>query len=233
MEFIQLEVERRDAKGSSASRRLRRAGKVPANLYGLGRPNADLTIGHEALEAFLKTGSRLVELRLAGLTQRAMLREVTHDPLTDAMLHVDLLRIDEHHEIEAEVEFAFKGLAKGLAEGGVFEPVLSAVKVRCTPTRLPKALVVDVSGLGVDDAVTIKDVVLPEGVVILDHRPDDHVCHVVMPRVVSLEPAATEGSPTEPERIGGKKPDDEEAAAEGGKGDKGDKGEKSEKKDKK
>lgn len=214
MEFIQLQVQRRDSKGTAASRRLRGEGKIPAVLYGLGRPNANLTIDAEALESFLKSGSKLVELTLGDLKQQAILREVTHDPLSDATLHVDLHRIDEHHEIEAEVEVQFKGLAKGTLEGGIFEAVLAELKVRCTPAKLPKAIVVDIASLVVGQSIMVKDLALPAGVVVLGHKPDDHVCHVVMPKIVVLEPVAAEAGPTEPERIGGKKPEEGEAEAE-------------------
>ena len=219
MEFIKIEVARREAKGTTASRRVRREGRVPAVLYGLGRPNADLTIAHEELERFFATGSKLIELRLGEKAQQAILRDVQHDPLTDAITHVDLLRIDENHEIEAAVEVTFKGVAKGLSDGGVFESVLSQVLVRSTPARLPKALVVDVSGLALNQAITVKDLPLPEGVKVTRHKPDDHVCHCVPQKVqVAEAPAAGEAGAAEPERIGGKKPEDEAAAgAEAGK----------------
>lgn len=219
MEFIQLQVQRRDSKGTTASRRLRAEGKIPAVLYGLGRPNADLTIDNEALEGFLHTGSKLVELTLGDLKQQAILREVTHDPLTDETLHVDLVRIDEHHEIEAGVEVQFKGLAKGTLDGGLFEAVLTEVAVRCTPAKLPKAIVVDITALVVGSAIMVKDLPLPAGVKVLHHKPEDHVCHVVTPKVVVLEPTTAEAGPAEPERIGGKKPEEgaEAEAAAGGK----------------
>jgi large subunit ribosomal protein L25 len=217
MEFIQLPVEIREKKGTVASRRLRREGRVPAVLYGLGRENRDLAISEEAFESFLKSGSRLVELKLGEKTQQAILRDVQHDPLSDAILHVDLLRIDKDHEIEAGVPIEFKGIPKGLSEGGVFETPLTDVLVRCTPAKLPEKLVVDVGHLALNEAITIKDLKLPEGVKILRHKPDDHVAHCVPQKIVVLEPTpAVEGAaPAEPERIGGKKPE-EEAAAEGG-----------------
>ncbi len=222
MEFIKLEVTKRDGAGTRSARKARDGGRVPAVLYGLGRDNASLTIDGDAFEGFLKSGSKLLDLRLGDQAQQAILKEVQHDPLTDRILHVDLQRIDEHHEIEAKVPFEFKGIAKGLTDGGVFEPVLSDVLVRCTPPRLPKVIVVEVSGLGIDEAVHVKDLKLPEGVKVLHHKPDDHVCHCVPQRVVSLEPAAgAEGeAPAEPERIGGKKPEEGEAAAEGAAKDK-------------
>jgi large subunit ribosomal protein L25 len=220
MEFIKLEVTKRDGAGTRSARKARDGGRVPAVLYGLGRDNASLTIDGDAFEGFLKSGSKLLDLRLGDQAQQAILKEVQHDPLTDRILHVDLQRIDEHHEIEAKVPFEFKGIAKGLVDGGVFEPVLSDVVVRCTPPRLPKVIVVEIGGLGIDEAVHVKDLKLPEGVKVLHHKPDDHVCHCVPQRVVSLEPAAAaEGEASaEPERIGGKKPEEGEAAgAEGAK----------------
>ena len=209
MDFITIDVARREKKGTAASRKLRETGVVPAVLYGLGRPNADLAIAGEELHRFLKTGSKLIDLKLGEKNQQAILRDMQYDPLTDAIVHVDLLRIDKDHEIEVEVDFEFKGLAKGLADGGVFEAVLSSVKVRSTPTKLPKSILVEIGGLGVDDAIHVKDLKLPDGVKVLGHKPDDHVCHCVKPKVVVEAAPAAEGAVTaEPERIGGKKPEE-------------------------
>jgi large subunit ribosomal protein L25 len=235
MEFVQVAVERREKLGTAHSRRLRAQGKVPAVLYGLGRPNADLVITQDELHRFLKTGSRLVELRLGDKAQQAILRDVQHDPLSDEIVHIDLARIDEHHEIETRVPLEFKGVPKGLAEGGVFETVLQDLQVRSTPARLPKLLTIDVSGLKLNDAILVKDLTLPEGVKVLHHKPDDHVAHCVPVKVeepVAAVPA--EGEVAEPERIGGKKPEEEGAAAEaGGKPAKEEKKDREEKKEKK
>lgn len=210
MDFITIDVARREKKGTSASRKLRETGVIPAVLYGLGRPNADLSIADEELHRFLKTGSKLIDLKLGEQNQQAILRAMQFDPLTDAIVHVDLLRIDKTHEIEVEVDCEFKGLAKGIADGGVFEAVLSSVKVRATPQKLPKSILVEISGLNVDDAIMVKDLKLPEGVKVLGHKPDDHVCHCVKPKIVIVEPVpgAEVVATAEPERIGGKKPEE-------------------------
>ena len=233
MEFIKIEVARREAAGTRSSKKIRREGRVPAVLYGLGRDNASLSIGVEVFEDFLKTGSKLVELRLGDKVQQAILKDVQHDPLSDEVLHIDLQRIDEHHEIEAKVPFEFKGIAKGITEGGVFEPALSDVLVRCTPARLPKVILLDISHLKLNDAILVKDLQLPEGVKVLHHKPEDHVAHCVPQKIVVLEApaAAAEGAaPAEPERIGGKKPEEEAPAEEGAKPAAGKKEEKKEEK---
>jgi large subunit ribosomal protein L25 len=220
MEFITIDVSLRDSKGKGPARRLRRESRVPAILYGLGRQNRDLSISNDELDRLLKTGSRIVELKLGEKVQQALLRDIQYDPLTDAILHVDLVRVDPNAEIEAEVKVEFKGIAKGLSEGGVFEAILSHVLVRATPARLPKMILVDVTHLALNQATMVKDLQLPEGVKVLKHKPEDHVCHVVVQKVVSLEPATTEGAAeaAEPERIGGKKEEEPagEEAAKGG-----------------
>jgi len=233
MEFIQLAVSRRDKKGTAEARRMRATGNVPAVLYGLGRPNADIAIGDEALESFLKSGSKLVELKLGEKAQQAILRELQYDPLTDAVVHVDLQRIDKDHEIEAQIQVEFKGIPKGMADGGVFEPVLSELVLKATPARLPKVVLVEVSGLALNEAITVKDLKLPEGVKVLHHKPDDHVCHCVPQKVQVVEaPVVVAEGAAEPERIGGKKPEDEAAPAEAGKAPAGKKEEKKEEKKK-
>ena len=223
MEFIKLEVERRESSGTRTAQKARRQGRVPAVLYGLKRENAALTIGLDAFEGFQKTGSKLIELTLGDKVQQAILKDIQYDPLTDELLHIDLQRIDEHHEIEAKVPFEFKGIPKGITEGGVFEPVLSDILVRCTPPRLPKVFLLDVANLKLNESILVKDIKLPEGVKILNHKPEDHVCHCVPQKVQIIEaPVAAEGtSPAEPERIGGKKPEEEGAAEEGKEGKEG------------
>lgn len=219
MDFITIAVARREKKGTAASRKLRDAGLVPAVLYGLGRPNADLSISDAELERFLKTGSKLIDLKLGDKNQQAIMKAKQHDPLTDAIVHVDLLRIDKDHEIEVAVDFEFKGIAKGVSDGGVFEAVLQNIRVRSTPAKLPKLITVDISALKIDDAVHVKDLKLPEGVVVMGHRPDDHVCHCVKQKVevVAAVPGAEVTAAGEPERIGGKKPEDAVEGAEGAK----------------
>ena len=177
----------------------------------------DVSISDEELERFLKTGSRLVELKLGGETRQAILREIQHDPMTDAIVHVDLQRIDKDHEIETRVPLEYKGIAKGVSDGGVFEAVLQEVLVRATPARLPRVIVIEINALKIDDSILVKDLPLPEGVKVLHHKPEDHVCHCVPVKIVEVAPVAVvEGAAAaEPERIGGKKPDEEAPAEEG------------------
>lgn len=191
MEFVQIEVTERETRGSKHARRQRRAGYVPAVLYGLGRKNLSLTISEEEVRRFLRTGSHLLELRLGDQTRPAIMREVQHDPVTDEILHIDFHRVDKDAEIEDDVHLTYKGVAKGAREGGLFLAIEESVTVRCRPHLIPSEIIVDVSGLAIGDAVHASDLTVPEGVTLV--TPADAVlAHVQMPRLApepSAEPA--------------------------------------------
>jgi large subunit ribosomal protein L25 len=203
MEFIQIEVAERAERGRGAMGRLRRGGQIPAVLYGLQRRTLPLTIPATALEQFLRSGSHLVELSMGGQTRAAILREVQMDPVTDAILHVDFVRVDKDHEIEDDVHVVFRGVAKGASEGGVFHVNRDSLRVRCRPRDIPREIVLDISGLAVGDAIHVRDVAAPPGVVFVG-SPDAVVCQVMVYREVVEAPAPAEGAPAEPERIGGR-----------------------------
>jgi large subunit ribosomal protein L25 len=235
MEFIQIEVKERPERGTRTSRRLRKEGTVPAVLYGLGRPNLALTIAGTELERFVRTGSRLVELKLQDKTRAAILREVQHDPVTDEVLHVDFVRVDKDAEIDDRVPLVYKGRPKGVATGGVFQAITNEISVRCRPLDLPRELVIEVTEMQLHDVIYAKDVRLPDGVRLL--TPPEHLlCHVVTPKVEAPpETAAAPAEGAEPELI--RKAPTAEAGEEEGKGEKGagkaEKAEKPEKAEKK
>ena len=210
MEFIQIQVEQREARGSRAMHRMRREARVPAVLYGLGRRNLPLTMPAEALDRFLRSGSHLVELEMGGETRDAILREVQVDPLTDKVLHVDFQRVEKDAPVEDEVPVVFKGTAKGMSEGGLFQTLRDLLRVSARPRDLPREILIDVSPLGVGDEIRVQDVKVSEGVTLLDDA-EALVAHCVpLKEVVEEEETSEEGGPAEPEIVG-RKTDDEGA----------------------
>lgn len=201
MDFVQIEVSPREKIGTGQAKRLRRDGRVPAVLYGLKKNALSLTVGLRDLDRFLRTGNRLVELKLAGDTRTAILREIQWDPTTDAILHVDFVRVDKNQEIEDSVPVVFRGRAKGTAEGGVFQALRSTLDVLCKPVDLPKEIVIDVEHLGVHDSVHANEVKLPAGVK-LRGNPDVVMCVVAVVKVAAVAATPAEGAPAEPELIG-------------------------------
>lgn len=193
MDFFQLEVAQREDVGKGPIRRLRRAGNVPGSLYGLGRPNLLLTISGEALARFFANPSHLVELRMGGQERQAIVREVQVDPLTDEILHVDFLRVEEGVEIEDRVRLTFKGTAIGTTKGGLLQTLEETLEVRGKPRDLPPELVLDISGLELGDGIYARDVELPSGVSLAG--PEDML-------IISVAAPKLEAEPTEGEAEG-------------------------------
>ena len=205
MEFIQIEVQEREARGTNAMRKLRQQGLIPAVVYGANRKNLPITIPAEDLGRFLRSGSHLVELRMADQARDAILREVQVEPTTDQILHVDFLRVEKDSEVEDHVPVVFKGHAKGVNEGGLFQSLHDRLVVMARPRDLPREIVVDINDLGLDEALLIRDMpALPGVKYVLE--PDEIVAHVVTVRE-SAEGAEDEGDagaepgPSEPEVI--------------------------------
>lgn len=199
MEFIQIEVTRREALGSANANRIRRDGGVPAVLYGMQKPNLALTIARTEMERFLRTGSHLVELRMGERVRPAILRELQRAPATDEILHADFNRVDDTHEVETHVPVHWKGRAAGEGQGGVWQVVKDHVTVQARPRDLPREYLVDISHVELDEHVTIADLQAFPGVTLSD--PHDTVLgHCTAPRpVVEAEPAAAEEAPAEGE----------------------------------
>lgn len=168
MEFITVDVAKRELLGTANANRLRREDQVPAVLYGMKRPNLDLAIARKDLLRFLHTGSHLVELKLGDKARPAILREIQCDHTTDVILHVDFVRVDEDHEVEIDVPLNWHGRAKGESEGGVFVSLKDMVSVRAKPKALPRQYTIEIAELGLDESVTLADVEQREGVTFLE-----------------------------------------------------------------
>jgi large subunit ribosomal protein L25 len=217
MDFVQIEVSPREKIGTGQAQRLRRDGHVPAVLYGLKKNALSLTVGLRDLDRFLRTGNRLVELKMSGDTRTAILREIQWDPTTDEILHVDFLRVDKNQEIDDSVPVVFRGRAKGAAEGGVFQALRNTLEVRCKPADLPKEIVVDVEHLAVHQSIHAGEVKLPAGVA-LRANPGIVLCVVAVVKVEAAAATPAEGAPTEPELIGRAAKEEEGAEGEAAEG---------------
>lgn len=213
MDFLQIPVTKREKVGSGHSVRLRQQGAVPAVLYGLNKETLPLTVTSDDLSRFLRSGNRLVELKLGETARTAILREVQYNPLTDAVIHVDFVRVDKDKPIEDRIPLVYKGRAKGASEGGIFQAVRDSLMVSARPGDLPREIVVEIDHLGVHQGIHASEVKLPPGVT-LKTPPNALLCTVITVKVEVAAAAPVEAATSEPEVIG-KKPTAEGEAAEG------------------
>ena len=208
MDFLQIDVSRREKVGSAHNARLRRDGAVPVVLYGLKKDTLPLTVKETDLQRFLRSGNRLVELKLGGDTRTAILREVQYDPISDDVLHADFVRVDKEQPIEDSVPIVYKGRPKGAGEGGVFQPLRDSIVVRSKPADLPRELVLEVEHLSLHEGIHAGDVKLAPGVTLVTPAKA-LLCVVTTVKVEAVAATPAEGAPAEPELIG-RKPAEEE-----------------------
>jgi len=196
-----LAAEPRTEAGKGASRRLRRAGRVPGILYGAGEPAQSLTFNANELmrqmeqEAFF---SSVITLNVDGKSAQAIVRDVQVHPARRQVWHMDLQRIlaTEKLRISVPLHFLNEAKSKGVKElGGIFSHLITEVEVSCLPKDLPEYIEIDVGHMQIDDIIHLSEITLPEGVEIpelalgADH--DQAVVSLHLPRV-QAEPEDTQ-----------------------------------------
>jgi large subunit ribosomal protein L25 len=206
-EFV-LKTEPRTETGTSAARRLRRDGRVPAVVYGQGEDPVHVVVDERDLSAALRHHAQVIDLELPEGVQRTLIRELQLDTYGERVRHIDLLRVVVGEVVTTEVGLTFFGTPKGVTEGdGVLETPLTEVEIECVPSDIPESIEVDVRKLEVGDRIHVADLVLPEGVRILT-EPGQLVASVVEAEVEEEEEGEPGEGPAEPEVIGREDGDD-------------------------
>lgn len=177
---IEIEANNRVMQGKGASRRLRRAGKVPGIVYGgEGQPQS-IELDHNNLFHKLKLEAfhaSILSLDLDGKKEQVLLRDVQMHPYKQQVLHVDFQRVDKNKKIHMKVPLHFINaeIAPGVkVSGGLISHVLTEVDVTCLPKDLPEFITVDLSEMNAGSTLHLKDLKLPQGVEIIAlNRGDD------------------------------------------------------------
>jgi large subunit ribosomal protein L25 len=173
---VRIAAEPRTEFGKGAARRVRRAGRVPAVVYGHGTDTRHVTLpGHQLLMA-LKTPNVLIQLD--GLQERGQLtlpKAVQRDPIRGLIEHVDLILVRRGEKVTVEVPVHVTG---EIAPGGLLDQQLVQITVEAAATQIPGAIDVDVTGMEIGAAVHAGDLTMPNGVT-LAAEPDALVLHVL------------------------------------------------------
>ena len=169
-EQIDLIAETREDSGKGASRRLRRAGKVPAIVYGGGRDPRAVTFERQVLMHKMESESffsSVLNVSIGGKTRQCILKDVQMHPAKRLALHLDLQRIvaDELIRMSVPLHFLNEEIAPGVkTAGGSVSHLLSEVEVSCFPGNLPEYIEIDIKDLELDESLMLSDLTLPEGV---------------------------------------------------------------------
>jgi len=207
---VKLTAQTRSETGRIAVNKIKSQGFVPAVIYAHNETPVSLQVSARDIDTLLShaVGEHvLVDLEIVGGANRlALIQEVQHHPVTQAVLHVDFHGVSANEEIESSVPVEAVGEPVGVKSfGGLLEQLVRSITIQCLPQDLPDCINVDVSAMAIGDSIHIKDIQLPTGVTAVD--PETTVFLVAEPNVAAEAetPAAAE-APAAPEVIKEKKP---------------------------
>ena len=208
---LKLSAQTRSVVGRTAVKKIKAQGLVPATIYGGHDEPVNLSLNKREISNLLLRATSehvLVDLEIADGAEKssrlALIQEVQHHPIRRDVLHVDFHAVRADEKLHAEIPVEPFGEPAGVKNyGGILEIALHSLSIECLPKDLPESIRIDVSGLGVGEAIHVKDIALPEGVVA--HADGDlTVVRVAAPKV-EIEPAP--GAAAGPEVIKEKKDD--------------------------
>jgi len=197
MSQIVLAARSRTKTGSSEARRIRRAGRVPAVLYG--RSGTSTSIDLDARELALSvrniSASTIVKVEVDGASHDAFVKDTQRNIQDGAVIHVDFYEVEAGVLLRAKVGIHLQGNPVGVRDGGVLESPLHEIEVECLPKDLPERIDVDVSELKANQSIHVRDLPLGEGVRLLSGG--DKVVALVKFAKAEAAPAAEEAAPAE------------------------------------
>jgi large subunit ribosomal protein L25 len=210
-ESVVLVIQERQGNGSRVARRLRKQGKVPAVLYGHGEGTVSVALAADELTKAIRHGARVIDLKQGDKIQKTLIRELQWDALGQDILHADFARVSADERITLDVRVELRGTAPGVTAGGVLVQQIHNLHVECPVASVPESIRVNVGELQMDQIMHVRDLVLPEGVVV-KNDPDAIVVQVTQKVVEAETPAAPAAEQAEPEIIGKKKEEETEEA---------------------
>lgn len=189
MENITVKGEIRNELGSKHAKSARREGLVPCVLYS-SKENVHFVIEPRSIRDLIYSPSfRTADLDLDGKHFSAIVKDVQYHPLTEEILHIDFLALEAKRPVKVNVPVAFKGVSPGVKAGGKLQKSMQTVKVKTTPEKMVDILYLDISNLGLGQAIRVRDIEPVEGVEIMT-APATPVAIVEIPRALRSAAAA-------------------------------------------
>ena len=201
-EQVSLNATNRDVEGKSSSRQLRRAGSVPAVIYGGEKDPIRISILEKDIAKAAEIpgfATQILNINISGEEQNVILKELQRHPATQRVLHADLQRVNPDTKISISVPIRFlnEEICKGIKmHGGAISRLINNIDITCLASNLPEYLEVDVAELDVGDSVFLSALNLPEGVEIpslaLGEDRDQAVVSITEAKVLDIEPEVVE-----------------------------------------
>lgn len=169
---MELTVRKRDAAKKGEKKQMRRAGNIPAVIYGLHREPEAIEVDGVQFAAHLRQvpkgqlATTVFKLKGEGVSGKALVKDIQYNPTTYDVIHLDFEELKDGVEVSVNVPIEFTGVADcvGIKLGGVLRQVIRALRVRCTPEHLPRSFSLDVQSLAMKQTRRLRDIELPQGV---------------------------------------------------------------------
>lgn len=204
-QFVTLAASPRDKTGKGAARQIRFRKKVPAVIYGHGRPSQPLEVDAKALEMALigiEPASTIIEIELEGTKARTLIREIQRHPVRPDIIHVDFYEVRAGEKVTLRVPIHLTGTADGVRNaGGVLDQVMREVEIEVLPEHIPDRVELDVTSLIIGHSLHVSDLVIPNATILT--QSDLTVATVVPPRAEEVVAPTAEATAevAEPELI--------------------------------
>lgn len=219
---LEINAQRREVFGKNAARRIRQEGMVPAILYGPQTDAVALILAKKDIFSILKSESgenTLFKVAVDSEIRDAMIKDYQTDPVSDELIHVDLIQIVMDKAIQVAVPVALVGEAVGVkTEGGFVDFVSREIEIECLPRDIPEQILVDISALHLHQSLKVEDITAPEGTVFADD-PEMVVVMIQAPtkeeEIVVEEEEEVMAEEEEPEVIKKEKEEERERKSEG------------------
>jgi large subunit ribosomal protein L25 len=211
MEKVILEANLRNTVKKSDIKLLRKTGKIPGIFYAKNSEPMSIEVAEKSIKPLVFTAeTHLIGLKVNDIQELdCVIKDVQFDPVTDRIVHFDLIGLTSGETIQIEVPVLFRGNPVGIKDGGILQQQLHKLEIECLPQDIPQHLEIDIANLKIGDSIHINDLSF-ENITLLN-LPNTLVVSVVHPKV-EKEPAPEEVTeePAEPEVIGKGKAEEEE-----------------------
>lgn len=217
--YYKLPIEERSGIGTGSAREMRRKGKIPTNYYYRGETNQNIAIDKKVFNQAISSGQKVFELELNGETVYAMIKSAQYHPVTEEVIHVDLLRVRRDEKMTVSIPIIMEGEATGATDGGLVTQVTTSIDLECYPTDVPESVSIDISSLELHNSLTAVNIILPEDVSLIS--AEDTTIVTCSPPKAEVEPKAEEVEGEEDQEVeeGDSSASESESKNDGAKGD--------------
>lgn len=189
MEKIKVTGQIREELGGKHAKSVRKEGLVPCVMYN-SKGNIHFAIDPRATRDLVYTPTfRTAELSLSGATHECIVKDVQYHPLTEEIIHIDFLELEPKRPVKVDVPVAFRGVSPGVKAGGKLQKSMQTIKVKTTPEKMVDLLYLDISNLGLGQAIRVRDIDPVEGIEIITAAATP-VAIVEIPRALRSAAAA-------------------------------------------